>query len=93
MAKQTVYTWKSAEEFIERMVNEKGYEAVQLNEGSLGIGDWVLIAPDDKHYNFVIREAYYSSVCSGQTIRRCKTLSQKVLKEIEQAENPQEEVQ
>lgn len=84
MPKQTVYDWKSTEEYIESIVSKYGHEAIQLNEGSLGIGDWVLISPDDKHYNIVIREVFVSSVCSGQTIRKCKTLSNKILKEIEE---------
>lgn len=84
MPKQTVYDWKSTEEYIESIVNKYGHEAIQLNEGSLGIGDWVLISPDDKHYNIVIREVFVSSVCSGQTIRKYKTLSNKILKEIEE---------
>lgn len=87
MPKQTVYDWKSTEEYIESIVNKYGHEAIQLNEGSLGIGDWVLISPDDKHYNIVIREVFVSSVCSGQTIRKCKTLSKKILKEIEEYRN------
>lgn len=83
MAKQTLYTISSTEDFISSMI-EKGWEAVQLNEGTLGIGYWVLIAPDDKHYNFVIREVYYNMYSSVQTIRRCRKLSQKILKEIEE---------
>ena len=87
MPKQTVYDWKSTEEYIESIVNKYGHKAIQLNEGSLGIGDWVLVSPDDKHYNIVIREVFVSSVCSGQTIRKCKTLSKKILKEIEEYRN------
>lgn len=85
MGKQTLYTWKSAETFIERMIECKRYEAVQLHEGSLGIGDWVLIPPDENQYHFVIREVPVSSVYSGQTIRRCRALSKKVQKELEDA--------
>ena len=83
MPKQTIYDWKSTEEYIDSIVSKYGHEAVQLNEGSLGIGDWVLISPDEKHYHIVIREVYVSSVCSGQTIRKCSKLSEKLLKEIE----------
>ena len=91
MPKQTIYDWKSTEEYIGSIVNKYGHEAVQLSEGSLGIGDWVLISPDDKHYNIVIREVAVSSVCSGQTIRKCKTLSKALLKEIEAAQKTEED--
>lgn len=71
----------------------KGWDAVQLNEGSLGLGDWVLIAPDEKYWNFVIREvplrSWMDSVGSwesAQTIRRCRKLSQRILKEMEEIE-------
>ena len=64
----------------------KGWEPIQLNEGGVGIGDWVLIAPDDDHYNFVIREVYLNEWSSAQTVRRCSKLSKKLLKEIDMAE-------
>ena len=90
MAKQSVYSISSTQEFISSMI-EKGWDCVELDEGVLGVGDLVLIAPDDKHYNFVIREVYLNEWSSGQTIRKCAKLSQKILKEIEKAELEQEE--
>jgi hypothetical protein len=83
---KSLYTINSTDAFISKLCRQ-GYEAIQLNEGSLGIGDWVLIAPDEKHYNFVIREVYLNEWSSAQTIRRCAKLSQRILKEIEEAEN------
>lgn len=71
------------------LINEclqAGYELKQLAEGTLGNGDCVLIAPDETHYNFVIREVYINSWTSGQTIRRCKRLSKAILAEIDAAE-------
>ena len=91
MAKQSVYSISSTQEFIDSMI-KKGWDCVQLDEGVLGVGDLVLIAPDDNHYNFVIREVYLNEWSSGQTIRKCAKLSQKVLKEIEKAELEQEEI-
>ena len=85
MARQNLYTPTSTEEFICNM-GEKGWDCIQLNEGGLGIGDWVLVAPTERHWNFVIREKYLNAWSSAQTIRRCRKLSQKVLKEIEKVE-------
>lgn len=85
MAKQTLYTVSSTDDFIQRMY-EKGYEAIQLNEGGVGIGDWVLIAPDEKHYNFVIKEVFLNAWSSAQTIRRCRRISKALQKQIEEVQ-------
>jgi len=76
------YTYEVVDELISKMANA-GYEIVQLNEGSLGSGDWVLIAPNDTMYNFVIREVALNEWSSGHTIRRCAKLSKKVKAEID----------
>ena len=80
-----MYGPTDTDKFINHMC-EKGWEAIQLNEGGVGIGDWVLIAPDDDHYHFVIREVYLNEWSSGQTVRKCSKLSKKLLKEIDMAE-------
>lgn len=85
MAKQKLYTISSTEEFVNSMI-DKGWEYIQLSEGSLGIGDIVLVAPNEKKWNFVIREVFLNAWSSAQTIRRCRKLSQKLLKEIEEKE-------
>ena len=85
MAKQKLYTISSTDEFISSMIS-KGWEAVQLDEGTLGVGDWVLIAPTERHWNYIIREVYLNAWSSAQTIRKCRKLSQKILKEIEKVE-------
>ena len=85
MQRNALYTISSTDEFISYMI-DKGWEGVQLHEGSLGVGDWVLIAPNEKKWNFIIREVPTSSWSSLQSIRRCRKLPQKILKEIEKAE-------
>lgn len=90
MTRQALYSISSTEEFIASMI-ERGWECVQLSEGSLGIGDCVLIAPTERHWNFIIREKFLNEWSSAQTIRRCKKLSQAILKEIEKFANTEEE--
>ena len=75
----------STDEFISDRLY-KGWNGIQLNEGGVGCGDWVLIAPTERHWNYIIREIYLNEWSSAQTIRKCKKLSQKILKEIEKAE-------
>ena len=82
MPKQTLYTVSSTEDFI-RSLSARDWECIQLNEGSLGIGDWVCIAPTDHQWNFVIREKFLNEWSSAQTIRKCRKLSKAILKEIE----------
>ena len=84
MAKNTIYSVHSTDEFIRDMCN-KGWEGIQLNEGSLGCGDWVLIAPNERKWNFVIKEVYLGPYSSGQTIRRCRKISQAIQKRIDKA--------
>lgn len=80
-----IYTISSTEQFVDEMM-EKGWEYIQIREGVLGLGDILLLAPEDKKWNFVIREVPLNMYSSGQTIRRCQKLSKALLKEIEAAE-------
>lgn len=82
----TVYTISSTENFINDLLENHGYNLIQLSEGCLGLGDCVLIAPDNQHYNFVIREYALTSWTSGQTIQRRKRITRDLQAEIEAAE-------
>ena len=48
-------------------MDSEGAEATQLNEGCLGLGDWVLAAPNKK--TVIIKEVFLNEWASGQTIR------------------------
>lgn len=80
------YTISSTEEFIRSMC-DKGWNGIQLSEGVLGIGDWVLVAPTERNYNFVIKEIPLNSWSSAQTIRRARKISQRMQKRIDKAMN------
>lgn len=82
MARNSIYTVSSTDEFIRDMCN-RGWEGIQLDEGSLGCGDWVLIAPNERQWNFVIKEVYIGPYSSGQTIRRYRKISQALQKRID----------
>jgi hypothetical protein len=81
---QHLYSWRDINDFINARI-ERVYEAVQLNEGVLGIGDWVLIAPDETKWNFIIREVYLNEWSSAQKMTRCRKLSKAIQKEIQAA--------
>ncbi len=46
---------------------KKGYEALQINEGTLGSGDWLVLSPDNRP-SFVIVEIALNSWQSGHWI-------------------------
>ena len=76
MAKH-LYSYRDMNDCINARI-ERGYEAIQLNEGTL-------IAPDENKWNYIIREVYLNMYSSAQTLRRCSKLSKAIQKEIQAA--------
>lgn len=60
------YAISSVEKFIQAYL-EKGGELIQIEEGSLGLGDFILVGEGLKTY--VSKEVYLSAWSSGQTLR------------------------
>lgn len=81
---QSLYTYQAVEDLISRLT-EQGYEHIVLSEGTLAMGDGVLLAPSENLYNFVYREIYLNEWSSAQTIRRFTTISKKLQAEIDRA--------
>lgn len=79
-----LYTYKAVDSLIEQLI-EKGYEAIQLREGTLGSGDWVLLSHDPTKYNFVVREVALNEWNSAHNIRRTAKISKALQKEIDKA--------
>lgn len=79
-----------------RRYEEAGGEVLQLDEGCLQIGDWVLYDPDNKLYCFYIYERYLNEWSSDQIIckysawdkfpKKYKKMIDKKLAEIEAEE-------
>ncbi len=70
------YSWQEVEKLIKRYI-DKGGSAIQLREGVLGSGDWILTS--DTLYSFVIKEIFVTSWTSAHTIRRYKNLPKKYI--------------
>lgn len=83
--KQAIYSVGETKKFIDHLV-DKGWDCVCVAEGCCGIGDWICIAPDDRHYNFIINEVYLNAWSSGQTVRRQAKLSKQNLARLNKAE-------
>lgn len=84
MAKN-LYTYQAVDNLRDRLRNEYGYTSIQLSEGVLGSGSFVCLAPDEKHYNFVVREVYINEWSSGHTVRRTGKISKALRAEIDAA--------
>ena len=81
--KRHYYNYSDLEDFIAKMERELNYNCVQTWEGSLGIGNWILVSPDDRHYNFIIREEYLNDSSSIHSMMKCSVLPDKYKKELE----------
>lgn len=81
--KKLYYKYSNLEDFIAKLEREQKYTCVQTWEGSLGIGNWILISPDDRHYNFIIREEYLNSNRSIHSMMKCSVLPDRYKKELE----------
>lgn len=88
---QKLYTPSSVEEFIDKYSDM--YDVyLELEPGSLtGIGTTVMVAPDDRHYNFVFQEVYKTCYSSAIKKRRYRKLPQKYVKMIDDWYKKQEE--
>lgn len=84
MNNASLYTMRSVGELYSDLV-ERGWEPVTLSESVIGLGDFVLVAPDADHYNFVIREVVLNDWSSAYTVRRCAKLSKQLQAEIDAA--------
>lgn len=74
--KKKYYHYKDLLDFIDKL-SGKNYECVQTWEGSLGIGNWICIPPDDKHYYFIIHEEYLNSQSSIHSMMKCSKFPKK----------------
>jgi len=72
--KENLYDYHEIDELITKLTTEN-YTCIQTDEGVLGSGNWICIAPDNNHYNFIINEVALNCWSSAHTIRRCKKLS------------------
>ena len=79
-----LYASTAIDELITKAL-ANNYELVQIEEGTIGHGFCVLLAPDEKHYNFVIREVYINCWTSAHTVRRCRKISAALQKQTGQA--------
>lgn len=71
-----LYDYKQVDALIERYAN-KGGETLQLNEGTLGSGDWLLFDHSNRLKFIVIKEVYLNCWSSAHTIRKYNKIPKK----------------
>ncbi len=77
-----MYTVSAINGLISEAV-DAGYDVVTVEEGVLGFGTTVLIAPREGYYNFIVQERYLNEWSSGHTVRRTQKLSKAMIKQID----------
>ena len=78
----SMYDYKSVMTFVNEKLIPNGYEIMTLHEGAL-IDDFVAVAPDEKHYNFVFRAVVLNEWSSAYTMRKCAKISKALQDEID----------
>ena len=71
---------------VDRLISdytEKGGEALQLNEGTLGSGDWLLYDYRDKLKFIIINEVYLNEWSSAHKVRCYNKIPKKFQKILE----------
>lgn len=71
---------------IAKLINacsEMGYTMEMFRPESLGYGSFVLVSPDENHWNFIVEEIYLNEWSSGHTVRRSMKISKKLQVEID----------
>lgn len=81
----TYYDYHEVDTFINELY-KKDYECIQIDEGCLGSGDWICVAPDDSHC-FVIRERFVSSWNCTHTIEKANRVSKEIQEELDRYYN------
>ena len=74
-----LYSSTAVEKAVETLLT-MGYEMMEITEGCLlEWGKLVMVAPDDKHYNYIFTEQYLNEWSSAYRVARRSKLSDKDL--------------
>ena len=71
-----IHSMKVAERAL-AFLEENGFECIQVEEGTLGIGHWICLSHDDR-YNVEISEVYLNCWSSGYTMRNFDKISKRI---------------
>lgn len=89
---KNLYSMGAIDKLLNELVGNRGYDFIQLRDGVLLDGDFILVSPDDEHYSYVVREVYLNEWSSAYTVRRTAKISKALWDEAEKYEREQEEI-
>ena len=69
------------------MATEQGFELVPFSDTVCGLGSFLLLSPDDQHYNIIVREFYETEWTCKYTVTRRSKVPKLVWKAVEEFEN------
>ena len=79
------YHYEDISNFMTNRLIPAGYDCVHTREGSLGIGNYICVPPDENKYAFIVREEYLNSQSSYHTMMKVHMpLPKKYQKELEE---------
>lgn len=81
-----LYDYHQVDALIDRYIS-KGGEALQVNEGTLGRGDWFLFDHSGNLKFIIIREVYLNEWSSAHKIRMYNKMPKKYKREIERLQD------
>ena len=73
------YSTSAIGQMVEFLSNH-GYDIITVEEGTLGWGHLICLAPDDKHYNVEVKEVALNCWSSGHTVRNFAKMSDRIEK-------------
>lgn len=82
-----LYTKSSVEKLMDDLMENSGYSTAALSATKIGLGSFVLIAPDDLHYSFKVEEIALGYDRCGYRVRKIRKISQEMRKRMEAAQH------
>jgi len=76
-----MYNYQQIDKLINRYSEIENSEVIQINEGILGSGNWILTAPGKK--TAIVKEVFVNSWCSTHTVKMYNKTPKKYLKIIQ----------
>lgn len=80
-----IYSQSSVENLVHDLENS-GYSSAPLSCTKIGLGSFVLLAPDDFHYNIVVEEIALTYDSAGYKVSKRRKISNELRNRMESAQ-------
>lgn len=81
-----IYTQSSVEKLMDDLTENSGYSTAPLSCTKIGLGSFLLLAPDDFHYNFCVEEIALGYDRCGYRVRKIRKISHELRNRMESAQ-------